>query len=104
MICELFLEGSLMTTPIPVPFVLAHGALGYWDELIFVSVIVIFLTMMGVSWFRSRDMDFRDDELPASLARRHVADTSKTNDTNTQGEAPSDTKRDLASDTYFQLD
>lgn len=33
---------------------LAHGALGYWDELIFLSIAIAFLVMMGVSWLRER--------------------------------------------------
>ena len=37
--------------------ILAHGALGYWDELVFVGVIVVFVAMMGISWFRSRTIE-----------------------------------------------
>lgn len=37
--------------------ILAHGALGAFDELIFLAVAVVFLGMMGVSWFRSRDFE-----------------------------------------------
>jgi hypothetical protein len=37
-----------------MPIILAHGALGPWDELIFLGVAAIFLTMMGISWVRSR--------------------------------------------------
>lgn len=39
---------------------LAHGALGPWDELIFLSVFVIFLIIMGVSWARSRALGDED--------------------------------------------
>lgn len=45
---------------------LAHGALGPWDELIFLSVFVIFIIIMGVSWVRSRalgDDDLEDGEM-----------------------------------------
>lgn len=35
-------------------FILAHGALGEWDELVFLSIAAIFLIMMGISWVRSR--------------------------------------------------
>lgn len=35
-------------------FVLAHGALGIWDEVIFISVAVLFLIFMVISWVRSR--------------------------------------------------
>ena len=40
--------------------ILAHGALGYWDDLIFLAIIIIFLSMMGISWFRSRTIDLDD--------------------------------------------
>jgi hypothetical protein len=37
-----------------MPVLLAHGALGPYDEIIFLGVAVIFVVMMGISWFRSR--------------------------------------------------
>lgn len=43
------------------PILLAHGTLGAWDELIFLSVFVIFLIIMGVAWARSRAIG--DDDL-----------------------------------------
>lgn len=44
---------------------LAHGALGPWDELIFLSVFVIFIIIMGVSWVRSRAVGDADlDDAP----------------------------------------
>ncbi len=43
------------------PILLAHGTLGSWDELIFLSVFVIFLIIMGVAWARSRAIG--DDDL-----------------------------------------
>lgn len=39
----------------PFPVIIAHGALGYWDEVIFISVVIVFLVMMANSWIRSRD-------------------------------------------------
>lgn len=44
-----------------MPVILAHGALGPFDEIIFIGIAVIFLGMMGVSWLRSQDLE--DDEL-----------------------------------------
>ena len=41
---------------------LAHGALGWFDEIVFVSVVVIFFVMSGVSWFRSRQMEPEFDD------------------------------------------
>jgi hypothetical protein len=38
-----------------IPIILAHGALGGWDELIFLGIAAIFLAMMGISWVRSRN-------------------------------------------------
>jgi hypothetical protein len=35
-------------------FVLAHGALGIWDEVIFIGVGILFLIFMVISWVRSR--------------------------------------------------
>lgn len=45
----------------PFPILLAHGALGPWDELIFLSVFAIFLVIMGLAWARSRAVG--DDDL-----------------------------------------
>lgn len=35
-------------------FILAHGSLGGWDELVFLTIAAVFLIMMGISWVRSR--------------------------------------------------
>jgi hypothetical protein len=32
----------------------AHGALGGWDEIIFLAVVVVFVVMMAVSWLRGQ--------------------------------------------------
>ncbi|MCU0511781.1 MAG: hypothetical protein MUE40_04335 [Anaerolineae bacterium] len=40
--------------------VLAHGALGIWDEVIFVGVAVVFIVMMGMSWYRSQHLPPED--------------------------------------------
>lgn len=47
--------------------ILAHGALGPWDEIIFVSVAVIFLVMMVLSWIKSRasEPDIADSDGPS---------------------------------------
>lgn len=34
--------------------VLAHGALGYWDEVILFLIVAIFLGFTVVSWFKNR--------------------------------------------------
>ncbi len=62
-----------------VPVILAHGALGWWDEIIFAGVVVIFLVMMGISWVRSRSQppEFdatRSDESPVDPARPSTND------------------------------
>ena len=48
-------------------FYLAHGALGNFDELIFIGVSVIFVGMMVISWIRSRNMEpeFDDEATPS---------------------------------------
>ncbi|MEO8392534.1 MAG: hypothetical protein ABI700_06045, partial [Chloroflexota bacterium] len=45
--------------------ILAHGALGPYDELIMGSAAVIFLIIMGISWVRSRNTrpEFEDEAL-----------------------------------------
>lgn len=50
-----------------IPIFLAHGALGNFDEVVFIGVAVIFLTMMGISWVRSRNMQV--DEPPEEPAQ-----------------------------------
>ncbi len=47
------------------PIYLAHGALGPYDELIYLGIAVIFLVMMGVSWFQTRMTEYDDDQRPA---------------------------------------
>ena len=44
-----------------LPVILAHGALGPFDEIIFLGIAVVFLGMMGVSWLRSQQLE--SDEL-----------------------------------------
>lgn len=50
-----------------LPVILAHGALGPYDELIFLSVAAIFLIFMGISWVKSRntrpEFDDNNDEV-----------------------------------------
>jgi len=54
---------------------LAHGALGYWDEAIFAGVSVLFIIMMGVSWVRSRNMEPEfEDEFPKTKPDDSAAD------------------------------
>jgi hypothetical protein len=38
-------------------FFLAHGALGIWDEAIFIGIAVIFTAFLVMSWFRSRGFE-----------------------------------------------
>jgi hypothetical protein len=49
-----------------LPMIVAHGALGPWDETIFISVVIIFVVMMGISWFRSRGMDDEPLDAPST--------------------------------------
>ncbi|MCC6804911.1 MAG: hypothetical protein IT319_18660 [Anaerolineae bacterium] len=39
----------------PIPIILAHGALGPYDELILLAAAAIFLVFMGISWVKSRN-------------------------------------------------
>jgi hypothetical protein len=47
---------------IPV-YILAHGSLGWWDDLAFLGIIVIFLGFMIWGWFHSRNDDFAGSDL-----------------------------------------
>jgi hypothetical protein len=49
------------------PYVLAHGALGPFDEIIFLGVGVIFLVMIGISWLKSRNLPPQFDESQAPV-------------------------------------
>ncbi|MYE27502.1 MAG: hypothetical protein F4X87_09900 [Chloroflexi bacterium] len=44
-----------------MPVILAHGALGPFDEIIFLSIAAVFLAMMGISWLRSQQLP--DEEM-----------------------------------------
>lgn len=52
---------------------LAHGALGPWDEIIFLGVSAVFIVIMGISWVRSRNAEFDEDD-PDSLAPTSTPD------------------------------
>ena len=41
--------------------ILAHGALGPFDEIIFVGIALIFVVMMGISWMRSQALPEEDE-------------------------------------------
>ena len=43
--------------------ILAHGALGPFDELTFLGIIIIFLVMVFFSWFRSRGANYEEQDL-----------------------------------------
>ena len=59
---------ALREVTMPVHILLAHGALGNWDEVIFVSVAAVFLFMMGLSWVRSRANTPEEPQTPAATA------------------------------------
>jgi uncharacterized protein YpmS len=52
-----------------MPIILAHGALGIWDEVVFILIGLIFLGMMLISWFRSRMSEPLLEEPPAEAVR-----------------------------------
>lgn len=56
-----------------MPILLAHGALGPYDEIIFLGVAVIFVVMMGISWVRSRNVP--PEELQETPTPTHESDT-----------------------------
>jgi hypothetical protein len=56
-----------------VPVILAHGALGAFDEMIFLGIAVVFLGLMGVSWLKSRNLPEELEEKPADVAKEPEA-------------------------------
>ncbi|MAS37803.1 MAG: hypothetical protein CL610_27660 [Anaerolineaceae bacterium] len=59
-----------------MPAILAHGALGIWDEIIYISIAAIFVVFMGISWVRSRNQP-PDDDLPDSAPADSTPDHFK---------------------------
>ena len=51
--------------------ILAHGALGPFDEIIFVSIAIIFIVMMGISWVRSQGLPENEHEATESSDSDH---------------------------------
>lgn len=45
-----------------IPVILAHGALGPYDDLIMIGVSVVFIVMMGFRWIKSRSNEADFDE------------------------------------------
>lgn len=58
---------------------LAHGALGAWDEVIFVGIALVFVVMMGISWFKSRNAEpiWEENQTPADAAMPDAPDRFK---------------------------
>lgn len=48
------------------PILLAHGALGIYDEVIFLGIVVLFVAMMGISWVVSRNTKPNLDSEPTT--------------------------------------
>jgi len=55
--------------------ILAHGALGVFDEIIFVSIAIVFIGMMAVSWFKSQQLP--DDEADELIITHDPSDTER---------------------------
>lgn len=59
----------------PVHILLAHGSLGNWDEVIFLSVAAVFLIMMGISWIRSRSNVPDEEAVPPTAPAAPESDS-----------------------------
>lgn len=46
-------------------FILAHGSLGAYDELIYAGIAIIFLVMVGTSWVQARIDQDEEERLNA---------------------------------------
>lgn len=62
-----------------LPLVLAHGALGWWDEIIFLGVIIVFLAIMGYSWVKSRSATL-DADPPSNHPARPASENHAAED------------------------
>ncbi len=60
----------------PFPIILAHGALGEYDELIEFGVAAIFLTLMGISWVKSRNTRPEFEQAQEQSEERDFTETS----------------------------
>jgi hypothetical protein len=58
------------------PVMLAHGALGLWDEAIFLTIALAFLVFMGISWVKGRNAEPETDEATSSRTSSRNRDTS----------------------------
>jgi len=54
---------------------IAHGALGWADELVFAGIIFLFLAMMGIQWVKARNTEFEDTPSPADTPDVETTDT-----------------------------
>lgn len=55
-----------------MPPILAHGALGPYDEIIFLGIAIAFLGMMGISWLRSQQIDDDAEYEPPASDGEHI--------------------------------
>lgn len=52
--------------------ILAHGNLGSSDEIIFISIAIVFIGIMAVSWFRSQQLPDKEvDGASDNTIREH---------------------------------
>ena len=40
-----------------MPVILAHGAVGPWDDILVVGIAIVFTGFMVYSWFKSRSFE-----------------------------------------------
>lgn len=45
--------------------ILAHGLLGPFDEIIYISIAGVFVAFMALSWIRSRNQPPEEEQQPA---------------------------------------
>lgn len=60
--------------------ILAHGALGGLDEVIFVSIALVFVAMMGLSWYRSQQLADDPDQAEDQKTETVATDKAPTDD------------------------
>lgn len=65
---------------IPMPTLLAHGALGAFDEILLLAVGIGFVAMMVFSWIKSRNMEFDEPESTTDPSPDSPSTNSDTSD------------------------
>lgn len=59
------------------PVILAHGALGPFDELLLIGVVIAFVIIMAISWLRARNQPVDESTLPEEAINPNLLDDAE---------------------------